>query len=64
MRRNAVASCPSFANNGRETFNLLTENGVIGDWREPNVIRLSPVPLYNSFKQVFAAGSIIAASVK
>jgi kynureninase len=49
--------------NGKETFNQLTENGVIGDWREPNVIRLSPVPLYNGFKQVFEAGRIIAASV-
>ena len=49
--------------NGKETFNQLTENGVIGDWREPNVIRLSPVPLYNSFKQVFEAGRIIGASV-
>ncbi|HZY40207.1 MAG TPA: kynureninase [Mucilaginibacter sp.] len=49
--------------NGKETFNRLTENGVIGDWREPNVIRLSPVPLYNSFKQVFEAGRIIGASV-
>jgi kynureninase len=49
--------------NARATFNYLTENGVIGDWREPNVIRLSPVPLYNSFKQVFEAGRILAASV-
>ena len=50
--------------NGKETFNQLTENGVIGDWREPNVIRLSPVPLYNSFKQVFEAGRIIEASAE
>jgi kynureninase len=49
--------------NGKKTFDYLTENGVIGDWREPNVIRLSPVPLYNSFKQVFEAGRILAASV-
>jgi len=48
----------------KATFNYLTENGVIGDWREPNVIRLSPVPLYNSFKQVFEAGRILAASVE
>lgn len=48
---------------GKETFRMLSENGVIGDWREPNVIRLSPVPLYNSFKQVFEAGRIIVASV-
>jgi kynureninase len=49
---------------GRETFRMLTENGIIGDWREPNVIRLSPVPLYNSFRQVFEAGAIIETSVK
>jgi kynureninase len=50
--------------NARATFNYLTKNGVIGDWREPNVIRLSPVPLYNSFKQVFEAGRILAASME
>jgi len=45
--------------NGKATFEKLTENGVVGDWREPNVIRLSPVPLY---KQVFEAGRILTAS--
>jgi len=30
-------------------------SGVIGDWREPDVLRLAPVPLYNSFSDVFAA---------
>jgi kynureninase len=50
--------------NARETFNYLTENGVIGDWREPNVIRLSPVPLYNTFKQVFEVGRILATAVE
>ncbi|SDS94599.1 Kynureninase [Mucilaginibacter mallensis] len=48
----------------REIFDYLTVNGVIGDWREPNVIRLSPVPLYNSFKDVFVAGSILTSAVK
>jgi len=48
--------------NAKETFNFLTENGVIGDWREPNVIRLSPVPLYNAFKEVLEAGRILSAS--
>ncbi len=48
--------------NAKATFNFLTNNGVVADWREPNVIRLSPVPLYNSFKQVFEAGQILAAS--
>ncbi|MDB5007498.1 MAG: kynU [Mucilaginibacter sp.] len=50
--------------NAKAIFNYLTKNGVIGDWREPNVIRLSPVPLYNSFKQVFEAGRILAAALK
>ncbi|WP_295667176.1 kynureninase [uncultured Mucilaginibacter sp.] len=49
--------------NGKAIFDRLTENGVVGDWREPNVIRLSPVPLYNSFKQVFEAGRLLATSI-
>jgi len=48
----------------RKIFDYLTINGVIGDWREPNVIRLSPVPLYNSFKDVFNAGGILSSAVK
>ncbi|HEV7779286.1 MAG TPA: kynureninase [Luteibacter sp.] len=32
---------------GRALFEYLVENGIIGDWREPDVIRISPTPLYN-----------------
>jgi len=41
--------------NGKAMFDHLAKNGVIGDWREPDVIRLSPVPLYNSFRDVYNA---------
>jgi kynureninase len=34
---------------GRALFEYLIDNGIIGDWREPDVIRISPVPLYNRF---------------
>ncbi|MEJ2881668.1 kynureninase [Pedobacter sp. GR22-6] len=40
----------------KEVFNALMANNVLGDWREPNVIRLSPVPLYNSFEDVYTTG--------
>ena len=29
--------------------------GVVADWREPNVLRLAPVPLYNRFRDVYDA---------
>ncbi len=44
---------------GEEIFNELTKQGVMADWREPNVIRVAPVPLYNSFEEVWRFGNII-----
>ncbi len=44
---------------GKDLFNKLTQAGVISDWREPNVIRCAPVPLYNSFEDVFRFGEIL-----
>lgn len=49
---------------GRGLFDKLTERGVFVDWREPNVIRMAPVPLYNSFEDVFRFGEILAECVK
>jgi kynureninase len=39
---------------GRALFDYLTDNGIIGDWREPDVIRISPTPLYNRFADCLA----------
>ncbi len=44
---------------GRELFNTLMSNGVITDWREPNVIRLAPVPFYTSFEDMYDFGQIL-----
>lgn len=44
---------------GRELFNYLMKNGVITDWREPNVIRLAPAPFYCSFEDMFHFGQIL-----
>jgi kynureninase len=38
---------------GRKIFDRITKTGVIADWREPDVIRVAPVPLYNTFEEVY-----------
>ena len=43
----------------RELFDYLMQNGVITDWREPNVIRLAPVPFYCSFEDMYEFGQIL-----
>ncbi len=44
---------------GRKIFDALMQQGVIADWREPNVIRIAPVPLYNRFEDIYQFGQII-----
>ena len=44
---------------GRELFEKLMKNGVITDWREPNVIRLAPAPFYCSFEDMYEFGQIL-----
>lgn len=44
---------------GEELFKQLTEAGVVADWRRPNVIRVAPVPLYNTFEDVYRFAEII-----
>jgi kynureninase len=50
--------------NGKAIFDKLVQNGVLGDWREPDVIRLSPVPLYNSFTDVYFAAKFLSEAVQ
>ena len=40
-------------NADKTLYDKLTQAGVISDWREPDVIRCAPVPLYNSFEDVY-----------
>ncbi len=44
---------------GRNLFDYLMANGVITDWREPNVIRLAPAPFYCSYEDMFEFGQIL-----
>jgi kynureninase len=44
----------------RKLFDYLTQEGVIADWREPNVIRMAPVPMYNNFEDIYRFGQILA----
>jgi kynureninase len=44
---------------GKKTYDELTKAGVMVDWREPDVIRLAPVPLYNSFSEVWEFANIL-----
>jgi kynureninase len=45
--------------NGRKVFDYITAHGVVTDWREPDVIRVAPVPLYNSFEDIYNFGVIL-----
>jgi len=46
--------------NGKSLFDHLTSQDIICDWREPNVIRMAPVPLYNSFEDCWKVGEAFA----
>ncbi|MDX9751325.1 MAG: kynureninase, partial [Flavobacteriales bacterium] len=44
-------------------FKRHTERGVICDWREPNVLRMAPVPKYNSYEDVWRFGEILKSCI-
>ncbi|MFT2010327.1 kynureninase [Pontibacter sp. 13R65] len=45
--------------NARQLFDLLMEAGIIVDYREPNVIRVAPTPLYNTFEEVYRFAEVL-----
>jgi len=49
---------------GKTLFDALVAQNIIGDWREPNVIRLSPIPLYNTFSEIYFLGQILLNNLK
>ena len=49
---------------GQRVYDALTALGVICDWREPDTIRLAPMPLYNSFVDVFRGVEVLAQTLR
>lgn len=48
---------------GKDLFDALSGSGVVADWREPNVIRIAPAPLYNSYEDVYHFGQRLKAAI-
>ena len=46
-------------NADKNIFHQITEAGVIADWREPDVIRVAPTAMYNSYEDVYQFYSIL-----
>jgi kynureninase len=53
-----------FHGEGRSLFDYLMKNGVVTDWREPNVIRFAPVPLYCSYEDMYNFGQILKKGIQ
>lgn len=58
-RRRGAQLSLYFHEKGREVFDALEARNVVADWREPGVIRMAPVPLYNRFEDVHEAVRLI-----
>lgn len=64
QKRGAQLSIVCNLKNPKKFFDALVQYGIYADWREPNVIRMAPVPLYNSFEDIYLAGKKINALLK
>jgi len=49
---------------GKALFDALSDLGVVADWREPNVIRVAPAPLYNSFEDCYWFGQLLQEAIQ
>ena len=49
---------------GKALFDALSDLGVVADWREPNVIRVAPAPLYNSFEDCWWFGQLLEKAIQ
>jgi kynureninase len=49
--------------NGKKVFDMLSQDGVYADWREPDVIRIAPVGLYNTFEEVWQFGQLLKSAI-
>ena len=49
---------------GRAIFDELQQKGIELDWRHPNVMRLAPVPLYNTFLEVYRFGELLRRAMR
>lgn len=52
--------CIRYSKNPRELYKQLTERGAIVDFREPDILRMTPAPLYNSFEDIYNLVELIA----
>lgn len=53
----------AFPARGKTYFDHLTRHGVIADWREPDVIRIAPVPMYNTFEEVYRFAELLQEAI-
>jgi kynureninase len=49
---------------GKALFDALSDLGVVADWREPNVVRVAPAPLYNSFEDCYWFGQLLEQAIQ
>ena len=49
---------------GEKVFDILSNNGVICDWREPDVIRVAPHPLFNSYNEIYEFVKILKEAIE